>query len=161
MERKGFLETGHIEIAALASIVGGMDTNTQVGTHHEHGHIKAQAQARSQRQFVKEILHLQLTTGTAFIILQQPDVAGIKEDSAVEITQDWETVLDIGLKLECTRLVVIAIRHTVRVMETAGTQCAHSKSPHRVGATHIELFPIRHLVAVAVGMGRSQHHPRG
>ena len=138
-----------------------MDANTQIGTHHEHGHIKAQAQARSQCQLVKEILHLQLSARTSIVILQQPDVAGIEKYSAVEISQNGETILDIGLKLERTSLVVVSIRHSIREMETTGTQRAHSKSPHRVGSTHIELFPVRHLVTVAVGMGRSQHHPRG
>ena len=113
MEGQAILELGDVVIAALACVIGDMDAYTQVGTHNDHRHVESQTHTSAQRQLIEEITHLELAAGTVIIILQQPDIAGIQEYSALEVAQNRETVLGIGFKLESSGLVIISVAITI------------------------------------------------
>ena len=119
MEAQRFFEAGDVEVTALARVVWGMNGETQVGTHNEHRHVEAQTHTSTQSQLVKEILHLQLPARAILVVLEQPDVAGIKENSAIEVTQNREAELGIGLELEGTCLVIVIVATAVGRMVSA------------------------------------------
>ena len=84
-----------------------MQANTEVGTNHEHADVESQTQASAYCEFLEEILEFEFATLSIFVILEQPDVARIKEYCSLENAEDGETQLPVGLELKVTYLVIV------------------------------------------------------
>ena len=158
VECEAVLERGHVVIAAAAGLVRGMDANAEVGTKHEHVHVETQAETGAERNILKEILCRELRTGTQRVFLQQPHIAHVDKQRAVQETEYGEPIFGIQLDFKRTGLVVVAVGRTVGVV-AAGTYRPHGESAHRVGTAYVKLFGVWHFGRVAVGMLRTDESP--
>ena len=73
--------------------------------------------------------------------------------TAVEVADDGEAELGVGLELEGTGLVEVVVGIVVRRSVGAGADGANGEGAHGVGAAAIELLGVGHLAGIAVGMG--------
>ena len=107
MEGLTILETTHIKEAALASLVGHMKGDTPVDTDNQEVEVVAQTDTSANGKFLEEVLHLKLRTliecgigVVTLIILEVPHVTYVEEHSAVEVAEEFLTILQVGYELE-------------------------------------------------------------
>ena len=155
MERKRVFKGGHVVIAAAACVVGCVYPDAEVAADDEHTDVKPQSHARAEREILEESGCLQLGAWAVGVVFKQPHVACVKEQCSVEWPEDWETIFDIGLKLERACLVEITVDFVGRGAVGAGADRPDGESADRVGSAAIELLAIWNLCRVSVGMGRS------
>lgn len=108
MEGQAVFELGDVVVSALACIVGGMDANAQIGTNHDHAHVKSQTQTSAHSQLVEEFLHSQLAALALGVILEQPHIASVEKYGSVQVAQYREAVLPVVFKFESASLVIVA-----------------------------------------------------
>ena len=77
MEAEAVFETWHVEVAALACIVGGVNADPQVGTMHEHILIEAHTHACALSKVVEEVLQRDFATWAIVVFLEQPHITSI------------------------------------------------------------------------------------
>ena len=166
MEGLTILETSHIKEAALASLVGHMKGDTPVDTDNQEVEIVAQADTCADGELLEEILHLKLCTLVecsigviALIILEVPHVTYVEEHSAVEVAEEFLTILQVGYELEVTILYQIGTftsTASVDGHELTRSDATHGEGTDTVGTTYIEQFTERSLVGVTIGCDDAQ-----
>lgn len=109
VEGQGVLEGCHVVVAAFAGVVGGMDSDAEVGAEYEHGDVETESHTGAEGDVLEECGGFQLPAGAEWVFLQQPDVARVDEYGAVERADYREAVFGVKLELECTCLVEIAV----------------------------------------------------
>lgn len=158
MEGERFAEARHVVVSAAARVVGGVDSDAEVGAHYKHADVEAQSDAGAERYVFPESFGAERTAGARRIVLEKPDVTGVKENRSMERPVDREAQLGVEFELECARLVEVAVGLIVGSMVAAGAERSDGKGADRVCAADIELLAVGHLARVAVGMCRSDEH---
>ncbi len=97
------------EVAAFAGVVGGVEGVAEVAADDHHAEVKAESYACAEGYVVEEGGGFQRAAGAVGVVFEQPDVAGIEEECAMERTDDGETQLGVELELEGTCLVKVAV----------------------------------------------------
>lgn len=145
MKREVVLEFTDIEVAAITRFVRRMQPDAKVAADNEHPYIDAEAYTGSGSEIAQERRCFQFSSRTGGVVLKQPDIAGVEENSTVERPEKRKTVFDVEFELECSRLVEVTVDLIGRHAEGAGTNGTHGESADRVGATAIELLGIGNL----------------
>lgn len=158
MKREVVLEFTDVEVAAITRLVGRMQPDAEVAADNQHPYIDAEAYTGSGSEIAQERRCFQFSSRTVGVFLKQPYVAGVEENGAVERPEKRETVFDVELELECTRLVEVAVDLIGRHAEGTGAYGTHGKSADRIGASAIELLGIGNLGGVSVSVGRTDGH---
>ena len=130
-------------------LVRHVKTHAPVKAQHEELKVVAQTDACSQRGFLQQVLHLEQGICAVAVVTQCPHVARIEERGSVEIAEQAETVLEVGLQLKVSGLIHIRRTLAVSVIST-GSDAAHIESPYAVGSSHIELLTVRRAFRIAV-----------
>ena len=111
----------------MTGVVGRMDAYTEVAAYNKHAYVEAQTHSGTHGQIAEECASFQLSTRSVGVVLQQPHIAGIKEEGTVNGTEYRETVLGIALKLKGTGFIEIAVDIILIGMVTARTDAADGK----------------------------------
>ena len=158
MEGEAVLERRHVVVPFAAGVVGGVNTDTQVSAQHQHADVVAQSHTGTQGDVLEEGSAVQLATGTVGVPFQQPDVAGIDKGGAVQVAPDGESVFEVGFEFKGTRLVEVAVYFVLGRQLAAGAERAYGEGAYAVGSADVELFAVRHLFGVAVGVLGTHEH---
>ena len=149
VEAKGIPEAAHIVVAALAGIVGRMDTDSYIESEDEEVKVVAQAGACAEGDILEELAGVDGSTRTGRIGLHEPGITCIEEDGPFEVAHDGETVFSVEFELDVTDLIDITPLR-VRWMVAARTYRSNAKSTNTVSTSHIEEVGIRCHRRVAV-----------
>ena len=87
MEGKRLLERLHVVVASMTGVVGRMDAYTEVAAYNKHAYVEAQTHSGTHGQIAEECASFQLSTRSVGVVLQQPHIAGIKEEGTVNGTE--------------------------------------------------------------------------
>ena len=126
-----------------------MQTDTPVDTEHEVTKIVAEAHTGAECHLLKQVLHLEVAPGAAFVIVHRPDIAGIEEDRSIERTHQPGTIFKVHLKLDVACLFYIRTAALGRPV-TSRTDLPCVEGTDTVGSAHIELLGVRSETAVPI-----------
>ena len=132
----------NIEISVYAGVIRGMQTISEVTSDHHDTDIDPKADAGSECDILKESRTFEQASRAQGVAFEKPDVAGIKEDSAVQNAYDGEPVFHIHFELERTRLVEIAVALAHGWTVAAGADGAHRERADGVGSSDVELLGV-------------------
>ena len=127
VEGEGFAEATHVVVAALARVVGGVDTYAEVAADNEHADVEAQAYTGAEGEGAQESLGLERASGTHGVVFEQPYIAGVNKERAMERAHNGEAIFYIGLEFKCTRAVEVVFRLSGRCLVAARTYRADRK----------------------------------
>jgi len=102
---EGLAKTGHVVVAPLAGIVGGMDANAEVEADDKEVQVVAYAYACSERYLLAKVLEGELAARLVLGLPKQPDITRIEEGSTLQMADNREAVLEVGLQLQVAHLV--------------------------------------------------------
>lgn len=162
MESQPVLETLNVVIAPPVGVrIGRVDADAEVGAQHQVADVVAQAESRAEGDLVPESPPLEFGARPQGVVLQQPDVARIEEQSAVEASHDAEAEFDVGLELEVARLIQVAVAIARGRTVASRADRPHGEGADAVGAADVELLAVGHHLGVAVGIPHPHEKARG
>ena len=114
-----------------------MDAYTHIEADDQEVEVVSEARTCAQRDVATQMAQAELAFLHACRAAQQPHVARIEEGGSVELANDGESVLHVGLQLHVARLIYIRIAAVLGMMPP-GADAAHAKGTHATGAAHGE-----------------------
>lgn len=72
MEGERFAEARHVVVSAAARVVGGVDSDAEVGAHYKHADVEAQPDAGAERYVFPESFGAERAAGARGVVLEQP-----------------------------------------------------------------------------------------
>ena len=143
MEAQTVFELRNVVITALLGLVRDMKPDSAIDAHHDELQIITQTDTRPQSKVFQEIPPFQLPARTIRVLMNQPDIAGIQENRAIQSGKNRETIFQIRLEFQVSGLVYIAILIVQVRPETPRTDASDGKCPDTIGSSDIKLLVIR------------------
>ena len=107
MERLAVFEFAYVVVAAATGVVWHVDSHSPVYAQDEELQVVAHSDAGAYRHLLEQVLHLELCPLAVSVVAHSPHVAGIEEGGAIEVSEEIETVFQIGDKLHVAGLVEV------------------------------------------------------
>ena len=157
MDGLAVAETRNVIETIFPGVVRQMKADTPVESENEELEVIPQSNACAYSHLAEELAHLEeLGIGLVCIIICQiikidvPNIAGIEENSALEIPEKAGAVFQVGLQLDVTVLKEIGKRRIVKRDEIARTYASGGESADAVCSSHVESFAERRHLAITV-----------
>ena len=130
-----------------------MEADAAVEAEDEEVQVVTQAEAGAQGDLFGKFLQREGSVGASCIGAEQPDVARIEEDGAVEVGDEVEAVFYIGFQADVAHVVDKAVLVSLSVGRgiTTGADTAGGEGTDAVGTTDVELLGVGGGEHVAVG----------
>ena len=109
MPCKSIPEIGYVVVAALACVVRRVQGNSEVDTHDKEIKVVAESESGVKGYLLGKFAQLELSSGAALLFLQQPHIAGIYKQCAVQVAEHVETVFGVCFKFQGTGLVKVRV----------------------------------------------------
>lgn len=77
---EAFPEPGHVVVAGLAGVVGGMDTHTDIEADNDEVEVVTEAETGAESEFTSEVAEAESSTGMVLVVAHEPYVAGVHEE---------------------------------------------------------------------------------
>ena len=127
-----------------------MEGDAHVEAEHEEVEVVTQTDTRAEG-YVLQRGSCKLRTRALRVVAHEPNVAGIEEDGAVEVAEEFGTQFGVCFEFYVARLVHVGVARVGSAVRTR-TDGANGEGTYTVGTAHVELVGVRHTRRVAVGI---------
>lgn len=126
-----------------------MEGYAEIEAEYEELEVVAETETCAEGELVEQVLGTELASRVGVVGAEEPHVACVEEECAVEVADDVEPVFGVCLKLDVASLVEVCAS-ACAVVVTARTYGSYSEGAYAVGSAHVEEFAVGGNGCVAV-----------
>ena len=138
-----------------------MQAKAEIESKDKELQVVAYAESGVQGKLFGKPVEPELSAWSLGVLLDEPDVTGIRKNGSVKVADKPEAVLDVHLELESTCLIEVREAAVVLGTVASGAHRAHSEGAQTVRTANVELLAVGGVFGIAVTVYGTYHDTVG